>query len=130
MNRLVALVPVLALLAAPAGAKRIDLLNVSYDPTRELYKEINAAFIKAWKAAKRPAGFKGAATLTNPATRDSCRRVQGCGCAAPRREIACSLSASNRCTFSLSKTTSSRSKGWSRMLASIRAISSCPSSER
>jgi len=28
----------------------LKLLNVSYDPTRELYKEINAAFAKAWKA--------------------------------------------------------------------------------
>jgi sulfate/thiosulfate-binding protein len=26
------------------------LLNVSYDPTRELYQEINAAFIRYWKA--------------------------------------------------------------------------------
>src|SRR5262245_11987865 len=26
------------------------LLNVSYDPTRELYKEFNSAFIKHWKA--------------------------------------------------------------------------------
>jgi len=26
------------------------LLNVSYDPTRELYQEVNAAFAKAWKA--------------------------------------------------------------------------------
>src|ERR1700740_3321297 len=26
------------------------LLNVSYDPTRELYKEINAAFAAEWKA--------------------------------------------------------------------------------
>ena len=29
------------------------LLNVSYDPTRELYKEINAVFADDWKA--RPA---------------------------------------------------------------------------
>jgi sulfate/thiosulfate transport system substrate-binding protein len=29
---------------------QIVLLNVSYDPTRELYKEINAAFAAAWKA--------------------------------------------------------------------------------
>ena len=36
--------------AAPASAKDVTLLNVSYDPTRELYKEINAAFAKAWKA--------------------------------------------------------------------------------
>ena len=26
------------------------LLNVSYDPTRELYKEFNPAFIKYWQA--------------------------------------------------------------------------------
>jgi sulfate transport system substrate-binding protein len=26
------------------------LLNVSYDPTRELYQDFNAAFVKYWKA--------------------------------------------------------------------------------
>ncbi len=31
-------------------AKSVELLNVSYDPTRELYKEVNAAFAKSWKA--------------------------------------------------------------------------------
>jgi sulfate/thiosulfate-binding protein len=36
------------LLAADCGG-RPDLLNVSYDPTRELYKEYNEAFIKYWK---------------------------------------------------------------------------------
>jgi len=36
-------------LAAPLFAKDITLLNVSYDPTRELYGEINEAFIKQWK---------------------------------------------------------------------------------
>ena len=35
-------------LTAPAAAQ--DLLNVSYDPTRELYEELNAAFAKHWKA--------------------------------------------------------------------------------
>ncbi|AHF89019.1 sulfate transporter subunit [Opitutaceae bacterium TAV5] len=41
----------LALVAAPfAHAKTIELLNVSYDPTRELYVEYNAAFAKYWKA--------------------------------------------------------------------------------
>lgn len=30
--------------------KEITLLNVSYDPTRELYQEYNAAFAKYWKA--------------------------------------------------------------------------------
>src|SRR6516162_3632336 len=33
-----------------AGAKEIKLLNVSYDPTRELYQEYNTAFAKYWKA--------------------------------------------------------------------------------
>jgi sulfate/thiosulfate-binding protein len=37
-------------LAVSAGAKDIKLLNVSYDPTRELYTEYNAAFAKYWKA--------------------------------------------------------------------------------
>jgi sulfate transport system substrate-binding protein len=31
-------------------ANAAELLNVSYDPTRELYKQINAAFIAHWKA--------------------------------------------------------------------------------
>jgi len=41
-----------ASLALPgiAAAKDITLLNVSYDPTRELYKEINATFAAQWKA--------------------------------------------------------------------------------
>lgn len=33
-----------------ASAANITLLNVSYDPTRELYKAINAVFIADWKA--------------------------------------------------------------------------------
>jgi sulfate transport system substrate-binding protein len=32
-----------------AGAE-VQLLNVSYDPTRELYEDVNAAFAKRWKA--------------------------------------------------------------------------------
>jgi sulfate/thiosulfate-binding protein len=41
------------LLAAGSGiaaAKDVVLLNVSYDPTRELYQEFNAAFARHWKA--------------------------------------------------------------------------------
>jgi len=38
-------------LAAEGGAaKSIKLLNVSYDPTRELYQDINKAFAAQWKA--------------------------------------------------------------------------------
>jgi len=33
-----------------ATAETVRLLNVSYDPTRELYQEVNAAFAKAWQA--------------------------------------------------------------------------------
>jgi sulfate transport system substrate-binding protein len=40
----------LGLAALGACAKDITLLNVSYDPTRELYVEYNAAFAKYWKA--------------------------------------------------------------------------------
>lgn len=40
----------LAALTATAGAKDITLLNVSYDPTRELYQDVNKAFAAEWKA--------------------------------------------------------------------------------
>jgi sulfate/thiosulfate transport system substrate-binding protein len=33
-----------------SAADSISLLNVSYDPTRELYRDIDAAFAKAWKS--------------------------------------------------------------------------------
>ena len=33
-----------------ASVRAQELLNVSYDPTRELYREINAAFIAEWNA--------------------------------------------------------------------------------
>ncbi|NLW47896.1 MAG: sulfate ABC transporter substrate-binding protein [Firmicutes bacterium] len=32
-----------------AKTQRINLLNVSYDPTREFYQEFNVAFVKYWK---------------------------------------------------------------------------------
>ena len=38
------------LFSATVVAKEITLLNVSYDPTRELYDEFNPAFAKYWKA--------------------------------------------------------------------------------
>src|ERR1700754_544275 len=40
----------LAATAAVSFAKDITLLNVSYDPTRELYQDIDATFPKYWKA--------------------------------------------------------------------------------
>ena len=44
----IALFAVASLAAANAGD--LKLLNVSYDPTRELYKDVNAAFAQQWKA--------------------------------------------------------------------------------
>jgi sulfate transport system substrate-binding protein len=35
---------------APGTAESVTILNVSYDPTRELYKEFDPAFAKYWKA--------------------------------------------------------------------------------
>jgi len=41
---------IIAAFAASAVLADTTLLNVSYDPTRELYKAVNEAFIKDWKA--------------------------------------------------------------------------------
>lgn len=38
-----------ALISGGASAAEVKLLNVSYDPTRELYQEYNTAFAKYWK---------------------------------------------------------------------------------
>jgi len=45
-----ALVLASAGLSTLASAQSVSLLNASYDPTRELYVEFNAAFAKHWKA--------------------------------------------------------------------------------
>lgn len=50
MNKLGAGFLVVMLGMASAIAKDITLLNVSYDPTRELYQDINTAFAADWKA--------------------------------------------------------------------------------
>ena len=39
-----------AAFAAGAYAADVSILNVSYDPARELYQEFNVAFAKHWKA--------------------------------------------------------------------------------
>jgi sulfate transport system substrate-binding protein len=44
------LLPLLALSPSPAIAQQAQLLNVSYDPTRELYRDINVGFARAWAA--------------------------------------------------------------------------------
>jgi len=45
----------LGLGSVPGPALAQSLLNVSYDPTRELYREINAAFTAFWTAQGNPA---------------------------------------------------------------------------
>ncbi len=46
---LAASLSVSSVLAVAAYAADVSLLNVSYDPTRELYQEVNVAFAKYWK---------------------------------------------------------------------------------
>src|SRR4051794_35358845 len=48
---LVLLLSAFAFASGCAGDKAggIELLNASYDPTRELYEEVNGAFAAAWK---------------------------------------------------------------------------------
>jgi sulfate/thiosulfate transport system substrate-binding protein len=52
LRRTVLAVASAALLVMPVQAAEISLLNVSYDPTRELYADINKAFSQKWKAEK------------------------------------------------------------------------------
>lgn len=40
-------------LATAVARADLSLLNVSYDPTRELYQDINAAFAKQWEASAK-----------------------------------------------------------------------------
>src|SRR6516162_4490793 len=51
MTRVAGLLVLATLLAAaPARAEGTTILNVSYDPTRELYQAVNTAFAAQWKA--------------------------------------------------------------------------------
>lgn len=50
MNRIIQILALLVLAGARALHADQALLNVSYDPTRELYSEVNRAFAKTWAA--------------------------------------------------------------------------------
>lgn len=50
--KLVTMLLVVSLYGIWAFGKDLTLLNASYDPTREFYKEFNAVFAKHWKAEK------------------------------------------------------------------------------
>jgi len=48
-GKIAAFLVAVVLTAATLYSADIKLLNVSYDPTRELYEEFNASFVKYWK---------------------------------------------------------------------------------
>jgi sulfate/thiosulfate-binding protein len=50
MKRIFVIIPAFLVGFALFAAGPVKLLNVSYDPTRELYENINTAFAKQWKA--------------------------------------------------------------------------------
>jgi sulfate/thiosulfate-binding protein len=50
MKRTIRIITWLAALAFTTAHAQVTLLNVSYDPTRELYQDFNAAFAKHWQA--------------------------------------------------------------------------------
>lgn len=50
LKRLILSAGLSLLFGTAAVAADVSLLNVSYDPTRELYQDINPAFAKEWKA--------------------------------------------------------------------------------
>ena len=58
------------MVAASAVLADTTLLNVSYDPTRELYKAVNEAFAKDWQAKtgeESPSSSPTAAPASRPA---------------------------------------------------------------
>jgi sulfate/thiosulfate transport system substrate-binding protein len=52
MTRISALLAAAIILVSTAAQADVTLLNVSYDPTRELYKDLGAAFAASYKADK------------------------------------------------------------------------------
>src|ERR1700722_10278802 len=49
MKKFLGILLVTLSLSSAASAEQIQLLNVSYDPTREFYQQYNVAFAKYWK---------------------------------------------------------------------------------
>ena len=59
LRKIAVLIGACALVPSAARAAPTQLLNVSYDPTRELYQQVDAAFAKRWQAtAKQPINIK------------------------------------------------------------------------
>ena len=53
MKRLLSLLVATGMLAGTAAQADVTLLNVSYDPTRELYKDLGAAFAASVQSRTR-----------------------------------------------------------------------------
>jgi sulfate transport system substrate-binding protein len=49
LKKIIQAVLLLAVVTPPAFSAEVSLLNVSYDPTRELYQDFNKAFASQWK---------------------------------------------------------------------------------
>src|SRR6478672_5713380 len=49
VQKTVVVLGLLVFLSLQGLAQQVSLLNVSYDPTRELYQDFNQAFAKYWK---------------------------------------------------------------------------------
>jgi len=62
-----------ALAAGTAQAKDVTLLNVSYDPTRELYVDFNKAFAAHWKARTGELAVRASRVRNGPNVRASGR---------------------------------------------------------
>ena len=50
LKKIIQAVLLLAIAVPPAFSAEVSLLNVSYDPTRELYQDFNKAFAAQWKS--------------------------------------------------------------------------------
>ncbi len=67
----VAFIVALAIQGVAQGSP-VTLLNVSYDPTRELYQDYNAAFAKYWKTKTGQERWHWPTTLTQSRKMPSC----------------------------------------------------------
>ena len=61
----------------PRYAKTDQILNVSYDPTRELYKEFNQAFAKHWRRRRARRSRSNSRTAARASRRGRDRRPGG-----------------------------------------------------
>ena len=80
VKRLIGLALAAAALLVGAGTARaqVKLLNVSYDPTRELYQDVNKAFARAVeaedRAGRRPSTSRTAARASRRARSSTASR--------------------------------------------------------